>query len=160
MIARRSMYASLPAQRGFTIVEALVALVVLAVGMLGIASLYVTTLRASGSATSRMHAINLASDLGDRIRANRTAEAAYAGAAAGTLDTCIGTGVTCTDAQMAAHDLAVWQRAIQDAFPGAPAGVVTVDTAANPTTYRIQVSWLEAGETAANAQTYIMSLQI
>ena len=75
MIARRSMYATRQALRGFTIVEALVALVVLAVGMLGIASLYVTTLRASGSATSRMQAINLAGDLGDRIRANRTARA-------------------------------------------------------------------------------------
>ena len=74
MSARRSMYANRLGQRGFTIVEALVALVVLAVGMLGIASLYVTTLRASGSAMSRMQAINLASDLGDRIRANRTAE--------------------------------------------------------------------------------------
>ena len=93
MSARRSMYANRLGQRGFTIVEALVALVVLAVGMLGIASLYVTTLRASGSAMSRMQAINLASDLGDRIRANRTAEAAYAGAAAANGTTCIGTGV-------------------------------------------------------------------
>ena len=36
-------------QRGFSIVEAMVALLVLSVGMLGIAGLYVTTLRASGS---------------------------------------------------------------------------------------------------------------
>ena len=112
MIARRSKYATRQALRGFTIVEALVALVVLAVGMLGIASLYVTTLRASGSATSRMQAINLAGDLGDRIRANRTAQAAYAGAAAANGTTCIGTAVTCTAAQMAAHDLFVWQAAI------------------------------------------------
>ena len=126
MIARRSMYTTRQALRGFTIVEALVALVVLAVGMLGIASLYVTTLRASGSATSRMQAINLAGDLGDRIRANRTARAAYAGAAAANGTTCIGTGVTCTAAQMAAHDLFVWQAAIQQALPGAPVGTVTV----------------------------------
>lgn len=158
MIARRSTYATRQALRGFTIVEALVALVVLAVGMLGIASLYVTTLRASGSATSRMQAINLAGDLGDRIRANRTARAAYAGAAAATLNTCIGAAVTCPAAQMAAHDLAVWQRAIQDALPGAPAGTVTVDTATTPTTYQIQVSWVEAGETVA--QNYTLNMQI
>jgi type IV pilus assembly protein PilV len=157
MIARGSMYASHPALRGFTIVEALVALVVLAVGMLGIASLYVTTLRASGSASSRMQAINLASDLGDRIRANRRAEAAYAGAAAANGTTCLGTGVTCTPAQMAAHDLFVWQAAIQAALPGAPAGTVTVNTGTNPTSYRIQVSWVEAG---GLAQNYTMNLQI
>jgi type IV pilus assembly protein PilV len=158
MIARRSMFATRRALHGFTIVEALVALVVLAVGMLGIASLYVTTLRASGSATSRMQAVNLAGDLGDRIRANRTARAAYAGAKADTLDTCIGADETCSAAEMAAHDLAVWQAAIQAALPGAPVGTVVVDQTTTPTTYRIGVSWVEAGETVP--QTYTMSLQI
>ena len=160
MSARRSMYANRLGQRGFTIVEALVALVVLAVGMLGIASLYVTTLRASGSAMSRMQAINLASDLGDRIRANRTAEDGYAGAAAANGTTCIGTGATCTPAQMAAHDLFVWQAAIQQALPGAPAGTVTVDTGTNPTTYQIRVLWVEAGGTPETAQSYTLSMQI
>ena len=58
---------------------------------------------------------------------------------------------------MAAHDLFVWQAAIQAAMPGAPAGTVTVDASANPTTYQIQVSWVEAG---GLAQTYTMNLQI
>jgi len=52
--------------RGFTLVEAMVALVVLAVGMLGIAGLYVTTLRSGGGAIYRMQAVNLAADLADR----------------------------------------------------------------------------------------------
>ncbi|HEX6217246.1 MAG TPA: type IV pilus modification protein PilV [Vicinamibacterales bacterium] len=158
MSARRSMFANRrPALRGFTIVEALVALVILAVGMLGIASLYVTTLRASGSAASRMQAINLATDLGDRIRSNRMAEAAYAGAAATSGTTCLGAGVTCTPAQMAAHDLFVWQAAIQAALPGAPAGMVTVDASVTPTTYQIQVSWVESG---GLTQTYTLNMQI
>ena len=156
MSAHRALSASRSTLRGFTIVEALVALVVLAVGMLGIASLYVTTLRASGSAASRMQAINLASDLGDRIRANRTGEAAYAGAAAANGTTCIGATATCTAAQMAAHDLFVWQAAIQAALPGA-AGAVTVDAGANPTTYQIRVTWAEAGTVS---QSYTLNLQI
>jgi type IV pilus assembly protein PilV len=157
MSARRHLFAERSPQRGFTIVEALVALVILAVGMLGIASLYVTTLRASGSAASRMQAINLASDLGDRIRANRTAEAAYAGAAAANGTTCLGNSATCTPAQMAAHDLFVWQAAIQAALPGAPAGTVTVDTGTNPTSYQIQVRWVETGNLE---QSYTLSMQI
>ena len=156
MSARRDPFVGRSRQRGFTIVEALVALVILAVGMLGIASLYVTTLRASGSAASRMQAINLASDLGDRIRANRTAGAAYAGAAAANGTTCIGAAATCTPAQMAAHDLFVWQAAIQAALPGA-AGAVVVNAGANPTTYQIQVSWAEAGNVT---QTYTLDMQI
>lgn len=156
MSARRHLFAERLPERGFTIVEALVALVILAVGMLGIASLYVTTLRASGSAASRMQAINLASDLGDRIRANRTAEAAYAGAAAANGTTCIGAAATCTPEQMAAHDLFVWQAAIQAALPGG-AGAVAVDAGANPTTYQISVTWVEASNLN---QSYTLNLQI
>ena len=62
---------------GFSIVEVLVALVVLAVGMLGIAALYVESLRAGRTAVYRTQAVNLASDMADRIRANRTAGDAY-----------------------------------------------------------------------------------
>jgi type IV pilus assembly protein PilV len=86
--------------RGFTLVEAMVALVVLAVGMLGIAGLYVTTLRSGGGAIFRMQAVNLAADLADRIRANRGANVAYQGAAAN--NNCYGTGsVDCAPALMA-----------------------------------------------------------
>ena len=78
----------------------MVALVVLAVGMLGIAGLYVTTLRSGGGAIFRMQAVNLAADLADRIRANRGANVAYQGAAAN--NNCYGTGsVDCAPALMA-----------------------------------------------------------
>ena len=59
--------------RGITMVESLVALVVTSVGMLGIAGLYVTGIKAGRSALLRTQAVNLASDMADRIRANRRA---------------------------------------------------------------------------------------
>src|SRR5438045_6342747 len=72
--------------RGFTMIEMLVALVVLAVGMLGVAILFGISLHSGSSAISRMQAVNLAADLADRIRANRRAgdapNNAYGGAAA------------------------------------------------------------------------------
>src|SRR5438477_11539034 len=72
--------------RGFTMIEMLVALVVLAVGMLGVAILFGISLHSGSSAISRMQAVNLAADTADRMRANRRAAdgalAAYAGAAA------------------------------------------------------------------------------
>ena len=64
--------------RGFSLVEVLVALIVLSVGMLGIASLYVDSLRAGRTALLRTQAVFLATDMADRIRANPTAGAAYA----------------------------------------------------------------------------------
>ncbi len=143
--------------RGFSMVEVLVALVVLGVGMLGIASLYVVTLRSSGSAISRMQAVNLASDLGDRIRANRMGGDAYAAAAAESSDTCVGSTAVCSPTQMAAHDLFVWQQQIAAALPGTPSGQVIIDDSTNPRTYRIIVSWSEPDEPPLS---YEMRLQI
>jgi type IV pilus assembly protein PilV len=65
------------AATGFTLVEVLVALVVLSVGMLGIAALYLDSLRASRAALYRTQAVNLASDMADRIRTNRGLAGAY-----------------------------------------------------------------------------------
>jgi type IV pilus assembly protein PilV len=143
--------------QGFSLVEAMVALVVLAVGMLGIAGLYVTTLRSGGGAINRMQAVGLAEDLADRIRANRTANVAYQGAAAN--NNCYGAGaVDCAPALMAANDLFVWQQQVQNpqTLPGG-AGNVAVAGAAPPYTYTITVSWTEQGGLVLN---YILTLQI
>lgn len=144
-----------PAARnaGFTMVEALVALVVLGVGMLGIASLYVVTLRANGSAISRTQAVNLASDLGDRIRANRTGGEFYDDAAAA--HDCM--GAFCTPQEMAENDLFLWQQQIDAALPGDPSGAVQI-VAGVPDTYTITVSWTEPGEPAP--LSYAMRMQL
>jgi len=130
--------------RGFSMVEALVALVVLSVGMLGIASLYVVTLRSSGSAISRMQAVNLASDLADRIRANRTAREAYE--EAGADEECVGETAACSPDDMAAHDLFLWDAQLEATLGASAAGSVAVDGAGALRTYTITVSWKEPGE--------------
>ena len=68
-----SMLVTSRLQRGFSLVEAMVALMVLSIGMLGIAGLYVESLRAGRTAIYRTQAINLASDMAERIRANAQA---------------------------------------------------------------------------------------
>ena len=142
--------------RGFTLVEAMVALVVLAVGMLGIAGLYVTTLRSGGGAIYRMQAVNLAADLADRIRANRGANLAYAGAAAN--NNCYGTGsVDCAPALMAANDLLVWQQQIAAILPGGNGVVAVAPAATPPYTYTITISWTESGGVSPS---YVLTLQI
>ncbi len=146
---------------GFTMVEAMVALVVLAVGMLGIAGLYVTTLRSGGGAIYRMQAVNLASDMADRIRANRTANLAYLGPAAD--NNCYGAGaVDCAPALMAANDLLVWQNQIAAILPTGNGAVNVVPGAAltDPFTYTITITWLGSGDTAGNPPSYVMTLQI
>jgi type IV pilus assembly protein PilV len=147
------------AQRGFSIVEAMVALLVLSVGMLGIAGLYVTTLRASGSALYRSHAINFAADMADRIRANPTAGAAYAGAAAN--NNCA-QGATCNPAQLAADDVFRWQQQVANTLPddgtALPQVEVLVNGAAAPRTYQITVRWAEPTE--PQPLSYVLRMQI
>jgi type IV pilus assembly protein PilV len=136
--------------RGFTLVEMLVALVVLSVGMLGVAGLFVVSLRSGSSAILRMQAVNLASDMADRIRANRRAKVAYMGAAAD--DNCVGAGaLVCTPEQLAATDLFLWQAAIKATFPGnsGQGSVTYVDPviASDPASYTIKVWWKEQAQT-------------
>jgi type IV pilus assembly protein PilV len=58
-------------QRGFGLLETLIAAVVLAIGLLGLASLYAVSLKSADSAQLRTRATLLAEDILERMRANR-----------------------------------------------------------------------------------------
>ena len=132
-------------QSGFTLIEAMVALVVLSVGMIGVAALHGQGLSAGRSAQFRSVAINLSADMADRIRINRTAAAAYAGAAANNnCDPTGGGGIDCTPAQMAAHDLFVWNQQVQALLPNGN-WAIGFNAGTNPATYTISVLWDEVG---------------
>ena len=108
--------------RGFTLIEVLVTLVILTFGLLGIAGLMAKGQRASFEAFQRQQAISIATDMAERLRANRHQTAAYVAAA--PLTTPLGQGsqykdllaasitdcgtYTCTTAQLAAYDIALW----------------------------------------------------
>ena len=55
---------------GFTLIEVLIAMIILAVGLLGLAGLQATTLKNNQSAYNRIKATQLAYDIADRMRAN------------------------------------------------------------------------------------------
>ncbi|PJK12853.1 type IV pilus modification protein PilV [Lysobacteraceae bacterium NML07-0707] len=61
----------LPLQSGFTLIEVLIAILVLAFGLLGYAFLQTMTLRFAQSANQRTQATNLANAMFDQMRANR-----------------------------------------------------------------------------------------
>jgi type IV pilus assembly protein PilV len=132
--------------RGFTLVEVLVALVVLSVGMLGIAGLYLEGLRAGRTALYRTNAINLAADMADRIRANPAAGVAYAGTGPGADGGCVNGPVDCTAAALAADDWSDWSGQLATQLPEGATGEVTVDAAAPAPRYTITVAWPEPGE--------------
>lgn len=137
-------------QKGFTMIEVLVALVVLAIGMLGIAALYLNSLQAGRSAIYRTEAVNLAADLADRIRANRTALAGYSNVYAdafAAVPACF-TTAGCTPAQLATSDLSRWKADLALQLPNGQGQVVVTPAVAagEPTTYVVTVRWAEVGE--------------
>jgi type IV pilus assembly protein PilV len=142
--------------RGFSLVEALVALVVLSVGLLGIAALYVSALRFGRTALLRSDAVTLAGDMVDRIRANSSGGSSYA-LAAGAANTAVAACSTggCTAAQMATTDKAQWTALLARSLP-AGTGTVAVDATTSPATYTITVRWTEPN---VGAQTYVLGFQ-
>jgi type IV pilus assembly protein PilV len=144
------MDSGMKSQTGFTMVESLVALVVLAIGLFGIAALYLNSLQAGRTAIYRTQAVNLAADLADRIRANRTAIAAYGivfANASVDVAACY-TTAGCTAGDLAASNLNRWKADITQLLPnGQGEVVVTLPVGAGePANYLITVRWAEVGE--------------
>ena len=137
---------SLKNSKGFSLVEVLIALIIMSVGMLGIAGLYVHSLQAGRTSMLRHQAVTLAGDIADRIRANPTAGDAYT-AAAGADNGCVATGATCDAEQMAAHDIGLWQAQAASFLPPfadqSQQVVVTFDDDPSLPTYSITVRWDE-----------------
>lgn len=127
---------------GFTLIEVLIALVILSVGMLGIAGLYVHSMQAGRTSIMRHNAVTLVGDIADRIRANPRAGPVYA--LAGANNNCVDGGINCTLGQMAANDIFLWDQQAANTLPN---GTVTIvfNNGVVPPTYQITVAWTEPG---------------
>lgn len=148
-------------QSGFSLVEVMIALVIMSIGMLGIAGLYVQSLQAGRTSMFRHHAVTLAGDIADRIRANPTAAAAYDHLPndAGVDNSCVTGGVDCTPGEMAANDIFLWQAQADDTLPGGNISVAFAAAAGlNPPTYTITVSWNEPAQVVV--PTYVITIPV
>src|SRR5690606_6066565 len=102
----------------FSLVESLVALVVVGVGLLGLGQLTLTGLRESASALARTRAVYRVADMMERIRANPNAQDAFDCASYSTGPSergCAPSGVpasNCTARELAEDDLARWQQSV------------------------------------------------
>jgi type IV pilus assembly protein PilV len=105
-------------QRGFTLIEVMIAVFVLSIGLLGVAALQLTAKKSSHQAWQRAQAVLLADSILERLRMNPSAAASYH---TGIGSSALGAGTrttpgqdcstqSCTAAQMAAWDLWNWER--------------------------------------------------
>jgi len=95
--------------RGFSMIELLVAVLVMGIGVLGITGLQMVSLQNNRGALVRAEAVSLAYDMLDRIRVNPTVN--YGGLAMGAAPPaatdCFANN--CTEQQMATFDQAAWK---------------------------------------------------
>lgn len=131
-----------PRQRGFTLTEVLVSAAVLGVALVGLASLQTWSARMVGDAAAHTRAVQLATDLTERIRANAAAAASY---------NATGSDAACSHfAASAANDLACWFTEVAAKLPGGEAAVSV--TAARAVT--ITVKWARAGDGGRETLTW------
>jgi len=138
---------------GFSLLEVLISMVVLSIGLLGIAGLQATSKRTSYEALQRTTATMLTRDIIERIRTNPGQLAAYDGTVDTTAITYTDCGaVTCTPTQLATYDLYEWQQAILGASEKSatntntgglvsPVGCITVAPACTSCLVTVAIAW-------------------
>jgi type IV pilus assembly protein PilV len=169
---------SLRLSSGFTLMEVLIAMVVMGVGIITIVELQTDALTGSQQSGARMHAAVLASGMADRIRANPAGQGNYDGMTVGTAPTsnsnCYNT--TCNANQLATHDVWRWQQKLGNTLPGGE-GIVCRDSSPDDGTgqsspscdgdsndpFAVKVWWTrkstEQGQSANTSRLYVLTFR-
>jgi len=124
-------------RNGFTLVEVLVALLVLSIGLLGVGKLVLFSARANDSAYMRSQATALGYSILDAMRANRQTALTQGydiGAASGAANPGTTCSVACTTALLAQADLWNWKNRLQTALGPTGDGSVQTVSVLNPVT--------------------------
>ncbi|MBT8087038.1 MAG: type IV pilus modification protein PilV [Gammaproteobacteria bacterium] len=134
-------------QQGFTLIEVLVALLILSFGLLGIANLQLGGVSKSRNSFERSQAILLANEIVERIRANAPGAAGggYDLASGDTAPTpssnCLGTSADCSPAELAAADLANWQQRVEDLLVGTDTVIQVTVNGGVATSVALTLDW-------------------
>jgi len=143
---------SLGHQRGMGVIEILVALLILAIGILGFIALQYRALEASAESRSRVQAITLARDLAERMRVNRNSLTVYnqqlqdASIQTDFAKNCFQNN--CTDTELADFDVA-------QVVKSASSFGMTMNMIACPQTKNRQCIYIAWGDTSATNGTSV-----
>ena len=129
---------------GFTLIEVLIAMIILAIGLLGLAGLQASSLRNNQNAYFRSVATQLSYNITDRIRSNQveakkgaTTKYLMAPSSAQPKASC-STTAGCTPAEMAENDLNIWNAALNNDLPLGSGNI-----AYNGGVYTVTITWDE-----------------
>lgn len=144
-------------QRGAGLIEALVAILILSIGLLGMIGMQTAALKYEQTGWARSALAANISSLAERIRANANAQAnAYAFArtyqderTSIESDSTYFTpdknceSLSCTEAELATYDLLIWRRDLNQQLPGAVGMVTATGTKGVDLRFLITVAWFD-----------------
>ena len=147
-------------ESGFTLIEVLISLLIVTLGLLGLAGMQAVAQRAEMDSYQRAQALVLAQDMVDRLNANRKVAGCYAftptngsvwAGTSATAPTCTGAFGTAQQRAQADADMLAWHNLLTGAAEALGAnqvgamvgarGCVILDTTVAPNVYRVQVAW-------------------
>jgi type IV pilus assembly protein PilV len=121
-------------QRGVSLIEVLIAVLIFCIGLIGLAGLLVMATRSNHAAYVRTQVSFLANNMADRMRANPIGlwTNAYDGTAspiAATTPMACDTSTSCTPAQIAVRDQQIWSGMLTTLLPGVAGTSIACNTA-------------------------------
>lgn len=143
----RTASAEAKRQLGVSLIEVLVSIVIAAIGLLALAGVNATSVKYTKLSQYRGTATLLATDIGERMRANKLGGASYsvginfaaqAAAPVAPAVMCNTALVTCTPVQMAVFDLFQWRQLVRSQLPS---GSVAINFQLAQLAYDVWVVW-------------------
>lgn len=138
--------------KGSALLEALISMVILALGALALLGMQLRTLSETQTGTGRMQAVKLIEDIAERIKANPGTFAERGnyvlawGAAPVALANCAATA--CTPVQLASWDLNRWKQSVINTMSSGDATIFVL--ASDPSQLGVVIAW-RANEKSSNA---------
>ncbi len=168
---------SMKSARGVGLIEVLIAMFVLAIGLLGVAGLQLVSMQNNNSALMRTQAAQLSYEIIDRIRANPDQDYSVAMATAPVAPTdCVGAAANCSASQMKDFDIAEWKCSLGAYFDNnvcttmvTNGSLISVNdllpegngsVAINGDTYTITVQWNDVRAVDGNGDPLLASYQL
>lgn len=165
-------------EKGFSLIEVLVALLVLSIGLLGLAALQTTSLKYNTDSYTRTQATLLAYDIMDRMRANLAAVSAGnyhvpdSTAASNKITAynscknsatacgCDMSGANCSTSNLATYDLGKWYERLAATLPEASTNLATISTSSSgsSTQVTITIKWKDRDLLTAKSHTWVAEL--
>lgn len=153
--------------KGFSLIEVLVALLVLSIGLLGLAALQTTSLQFNTDSYFRTQATYFVYDIVDRMRSNINVvtpagpydiktSAAATPFLSSTDPACDSS--SCSAANLASYDLGKWYKRMDQVLPGSRDNPATIDITNASRLVRITINWSERDLPNKSQQTWEIQL--